>query len=81
MIEVGRTYKTYGDWEALVIWKTAKVEDEDPSYIIVHKPGAVDEAIAICDEYGVANSMFSVNEPPTYDAHHPADLRWEISKE
>ena len=74
MIEVGQTYKTYGGWDAVAIWKSAKVEDEEPSFIIIHKPGAVDETMAYCNEYGVAQSMFALNEPPTYEVHHPADL-------
>lgn len=74
VIKVGNTYKTYGGWNATAIWKSAKIEDEEPSYIIIHKPGAVDETMAYCNEDGIALSMFALNEPPTYDAHHPADI-------
>jgi hypothetical protein len=81
MIKVGQTYKTYGDWEAIVIWKSAWLEGQEPSYIVIHKPQTAEETMAYCDEDGVAQSMFALNEPPTYESHHPADLRWDISKE
>jgi hypothetical protein len=76
MLEVNKTYKTYGEWDALVIWQCFSPEDENhvQSFYAVHKPKTEDETICLHDENGVACSMFAVNEPPTYNIHHPADI-------
>lgn len=77
MIKAGMMYKTFGGWDAKVIWNNKKGDDEEFSYIVVHKPETDEETVALCDENGVAQSMFAINEPPTYDVHHPADLMIE----
>jgi hypothetical protein len=77
MIEVGQLYQTYGGWNAIVIWENRKTENEGVSYIVVHKPGLDGETFALCDENGFSRSILSINEPPSYDAHHPADLMME----
>jgi hypothetical protein len=74
VIEVGKTYKTYGDWDAIPVWKNYAKEDEEGSFIVVHKPGTEEEQFTLCNEEGEAQSIFTANEPPTYDVHHPADL-------
>ena len=76
MIEIGKTYKTYGGWDAIVIWKSfSKPDEEEQTYVVIHKPGTQDESgIVMHNEDGSAVSIFSINEPPTYDLHHPADL-------
>ena len=82
-LEVGKYYKTYGGWKALVIWKCYKQEifgEEQQCYLIVHKPKEEDECLVSCNHNGLATSTFSVNEPPTYKQHQPADLK-EIWKE
>lgn len=74
MIEIGKTYKTYGEWDALPIWKNFSTDGNEPSYIVIHKPKTEDEQYALCDADGIAQSIFAINEPPTYNMHHPADL-------
>ena len=74
MLEVGKTYKTYGEWEATPIWKSYNKEDEAFTYIVVHKPNTEDEQVCLCDGEGISQETGAVYEPPTYDTHHPADL-------
>jgi|WetSurMetagenome_2_1015567.scaffolds.fasta_scaffold264764_2 hypothetical protein len=73
-VKVGELFDTYGGWSAVVVWKNQPKCDEGVSFIVVHKPETEEECFSLCDEDGVAHSVFSVNEPPTYDVHHPADL-------
>lgn len=79
--EVGKYYKTYGGWKALVIWKYYKqniLDEEQQYYLIVHKPKEEDEYCPVTHDYnGKAVTTFSVDEPPRYTEHHPADLKEE----
>lgn len=76
-IEVGKEYRTYGGWKAKVIWKC--VEPWQLYYYVIHKPGELyDESAPIMhDAYGYVHTNLSVNEPPTYTAEHPAQLKEE----
>lgn len=77
-IKVGKYYRTYGNWKALVIWKCYKqniLPEEQQYYMIIHKPEQEDERAVTCDYNGKATTTFSVNEPPLYTEHHPADLK------
>lgn len=77
-LEVGKYYRTYGGWKALVIWKCYKQDilgEEQQYYLIAHKSKEEDEVITSCDYNGKAISTFSVNEPPQYSEHLPADLK------
>lgn len=77
--EVGKYYKTYGGWKALVIWERCKqisVNETQPYYLVIHKPKEEDESNVVSHDYnGKANSILSVNEPPQYSEHLPADLK------
>lgn len=87
-LEVGKTYVTRGGWDALVVWKTHDYEEKDGDYFIsaswfyaVHKPRTKDESIPVChNEFGKAQSVLSVNEPPNYNNEHPADIIKEKKK-
>lgn len=73
--EVGKYYKTYGGWKALVIWKVNKWLNVNHYVLVIHKPETAEESNVVShDSNGKAVSCFSVNEPPQYTAHHPADL-------
>jgi len=76
MLEKNKTYKTYGRWDALVIWLFAKISENHtgPHCVAIHKPGTLEEHIVHHTEKGIAYSLFSLNEPPTFGEHHPADL-------
>ena len=81
-VEIGKDYKTYGGWFARVIWLVKG--DLSKGFYAIHKP-----AIYGCEsppiyhgENGKAHSIFSVNEPLIYEAHHPADIvEGEVIKE
>ncbi len=77
MLEVGRTYKTRGGWDAVVIWhKSPRFMVDADAYYAVHKPGTDDESVPIFHwPDGRAGTTFSINEPPSYDGH-PADIVW-----
>ena len=69
-IKVGKYYKTYGGWKALVIWKA------DNYILVIHKPKEEGESTVVNhDLKGKSVSILSVNEPPQYTEHHPADLK------
>ena len=74
-IEVGKYYRTYGGWKALVIWKTI----DNYNCFVIHKPKEADESIPIMHRMSGIAYYFSAadNVPPTYEAHHPADLMEE----
>ena len=85
-IEVGKYYRTYGGWKALVVWKCYKsdmLEEEYQTYDVVHKPEEDGEVSQISHDYeGKATTIFSVNEPPQYGSHYPADLKeiWNVKE-
>jgi hypothetical protein len=72
-MKVGDTVKTYGGWEALVIWEHSN--DREQGYYIIHLPNTKDESVPIYHrQNGKAVCSFSVSAPPTFDKHHPADI-------
>ena len=81
-IKVGQTYKTYGGWEAIVIWVSFfkgidGLEDINGFYAI-HFPRTAAETTPIYHwGDGTAHSAFSVSEPPVSNKHHPADIIFE----
>ena len=75
MLNVHQIYKTFGGWEALVIWRSFAQEGEEVTYLVIHNPGIPEESgVVFHDAQGCATAIFSINEPPTYGTHHPADL-------
>ena len=70
-MEVGKTYKTRGGWDAIVIWKTST---KFPMFSVVHKP-QTDEEMPHIMHYpdGKHSTAFSVDETPSY-GQHPADI-------
>lgn len=80
-LEVGKYYKTYGGWKAIVIWDINKFKSlvnwhGQPKYYIIHKPKEDGESAPIAhNSNGAAITTFSVVEPPRYESHHPADLK------
>jgi len=80
IIEVGKKYKTYGGWEALIIWRREQVDPKTGNkiygYYVVHKPNTAEESVPIGhDNFGRVGSIFAINEPPVYGEQHPADLK------
>ena len=74
--EVGKYYRTYGGWRALVIWECySQFGGANQFYLVIHKPKEEDETSITHDYNGKPRTTFSVNEPPTYTEHHPADLK------
>lgn len=77
-LEVGKYYKTYGGWKALVIWKVNKWLNINHYVLVIHKPETADESNVVShDSNGRATSILSINAPPQYTEHHPADLKEE----
>jgi len=84
-LEVGKSYKTYGGWKALVIWEEYLKKDEVyigmENFWAIHKPKSKDESPPILHSIdGKARNTFSVevNSPPRYnEKHHPADIKIE----
>jgi len=83
-IKVGKSYKTYGGWDATIIWVQAEIKERTLTrasayFYAIHKPGTKDESVPICHniETGKALTSFSINEPPVYTQHHPADIIWK----
>jgi len=77
-LEVGKYYKTYGGWKCIVIWKVYAGFGQKEHYLVIHKPYDERESCVVSyNPDGKAVSVFSVNEPPTYNIHHPADLKEE----
>jgi len=84
-IKIGKNYKTYGGWKALVIWE--EISKKDGIYMgmknfwAIHKPKSKDESPPILHFIdGKAQNTFSVeiNMPPRYnEKHHPADIKEE----
>jgi len=74
--EVGKYYKTYGGWKAVVIWKVNEWLNVNHYALVIHKPGTAEESNVVShDSNGKAASILSVNEPPQYSEHLPADLK------
>jgi len=67
----GTKLKSKGGWDAVVIWVNAN----NKSFYAVHKPRSLNESDPVWHgEDGRAAATFAINEPPFYDARHPADL-------
>ena len=72
LLEKGKTYETYGGWNAEIIWKGK----QGNVYFAIHKPNTDNESQPVChNEKGKALTAFSVGEPPIYSEHHPADIK------
>ena len=72
-IELGKTYKTVGNWDALVI----HILFSEQHFYAVHKPNTEEESNPILHSLdGKALTAFSVNERPCY-GKHPADILCE----
>ena len=70
---IGDKVKTYGGWEAVVIWIPR--QDLEGGFYAIHKPNEIDESVPIYHRKdGSALSSLSVHSPPTYNKHHPADI-------
>ena len=71
--KIGKKYRTYGGWEAIVIWICRYKYN---GFYAIHKPGTDDESCCIIHwEDGTAHGLLSVHEPPVFDKQHlPADL-------
>ena len=81
-VEIGKDYQTYGGWLARVIWLVKG--DLFKGFYAIHKPTiyGYESPPIYHDKSGKAHSIFSVNEPFTYGAPHPADIiEGEVIKE
>lgn len=77
IVKVGQIYKTYGGWDILVIHLCCN--DWFDGFYAIHKPLTEDESPPIYHyEDGSAHTSFSVNEPPRYQEHLPADIILEV---
>lgn len=77
-LKTGKTYITRGEWEALIIWRSAQKSEHvstDMGYYAIHKPGTNDESNPTWHNKDgeVAGCAFAVNLAPTYGGH-PADI-------
>lgn len=76
-LEVGKYYRTYGGWKAIVIWQVNKWTNTNHNVLVIHKPNTSEESHVVSHtSEGRAITLFSVNEPPVY-GQHPADLKEE----
>ncbi|MDD5060760.1 MAG: hypothetical protein PHN44_00570 [Candidatus Marinimicrobia bacterium] len=80
MFGTGKKYKTVGGWEAIVIW--VETQGFPCGLYAIHKPNTDKESLPIRHDYETGKAMvtFAINEPPTYEASHPADLTTEEVK-
>lgn len=81
--QVGKTYKTRGGWDAVVIWGVSP-QTVYPSrgFYAIHKPHTEEESVPILHgDSGEARIAFAVNAPPTYDVVHPADIILDSRRE
>ena len=77
-LKVGKTYKTRGGWDALVIWIPAQTSDYasiNTGYYAIHKPKTKAESCPMWHQSNgkVADCIFGVNLAPCYKGH-PADI-------
>jgi len=71
MVEIGKKYKTVGEWDALVIY----INFDKTIFWAIHAPGTPNESNPILHQMnGTAITTFSVSEPPRYGKLHPADI-------
>ena len=67
----GTILKARGGWDAEVIW----INSNNESFYAIHKPRSEVESDPVWhDGDGRSSATFTINEPPFYDADHPADL-------
>lgn len=73
--QIGKTYKTRGGWDAVVIWGVSRnIVYPARGFYAIHKPYTDKESGPIFHgDSGEAKVTFAVNDPPTYDGH-PADI-------
>lgn len=74
--QTGKTYKTRGGWDAVVIWGVSRnTVYPKRGFYAIHKPHTEEESVPIFHwDRGEAHATFSVNDPPTYDVGYPADI-------
>ncbi len=71
MVEIGKEYKTIGEWNAKVIHITI---NQDFFYAI-HASGTINESVPILHQInGMAVSQFAIGEPPRFGKALPADI-------
>jgi len=71
MVEVGKVYKTVGEWDAKVIYITGN----GGFFYAIHAPGTPNETVPILHNItGMAQSQFSLAEPPRFGKTLPADI-------
>lgn len=71
MVQVGKKYKTVGDWEALVIY----ISEKQGLFYAIHKPGDNLETVPIFHRLnGMAIPQLVVGEPPRFDKTLPSDI-------
>lgn len=79
-LEKGKTYKTRGGWEALIIWESSAIF-RSKIYHAIHKPNTEHESCPINHfADGRAASAFAIGDPPSFGLH-PSDLVEEIITE
>lgn len=71
MVEVGKKYKTVGEWEALVIY----VKYTQDFFWAIHAPGTPNETAPIMHQInGMAIPQLSIGEPPRFNKTLPSDI-------
>lgn len=71
MVEIGKEYKTIGEWNAKVIHITINKD----FFYAVHASGTPNESVPILHQInGMATTQFSIGEPPRFGKALPADI-------
>ncbi len=72
-MEVGKTYKTRGGWDALVIW-CHQMSDQQEYFSVIHKPREKEE-FGVVKHFadGKIAELFKIGYAPDYGLH-PADI-------
>lgn len=69
--EVGKIYKTFGEWDAKII----SIHEKDGIFFAIHKPGTEEESFPVLHKLnGQCHPQFVVGDPPRYNKLHPADI-------
>jgi hypothetical protein len=71
MIQIGKTYKTVGGWDAVVIY----IKHTKDFFWAIHAPATENESTPTLHQInGMAMSQFSLGEPPRFNHTLPADI-------
>ncbi len=73
-LEVGKCYKTKGNWKAKVIWEKFWPNQNPPYYCVIHKPGEDGESDPICHYPNGKVIDDTMGEALPCYTGHPADL-------